>query len=172
MTRRQQVDEVLRLLEPPAEQRERCRETIGWALDKMKAHVEPNNVTSKAKRRWSSAMKRIQAEHIAYAAAGGDPWELPRDVMDRAIQINRFSEIGIGLPPWSRKQRAIVLAHDLLSEWNPKRITISRQGKWCGIAQVLHNDKRTLDLYRQLRQSLPDIRYRLEICGPCRVRPA
>jgi hypothetical protein len=173
MTRYKQINEALNLLAPTPEQRERCRSTIEWALDRMTAHVALDRPTEKARRSWIADLERIKARRIKYAAAGGDPWALPQKAIDRAILAAGLEEtVGTTwfLPPWSKERHAVVLAHDLLSEWDDRNITISRKGKWYKLSEVLYGDG-CPDLYRQLRHSLPDIRLRLEICGPFRVGP-
>jgi hypothetical protein len=163
LTRKRQIDAALELLKPPADKREQYRHTIEQALDSLMARSEVDRATKKAKRAWTAALESMQAACVTCAAAGGDPWVLPQKVIDRAVELDRMSEITQAvLPlPWSKKQYAIVLAYDLLLGWGHK-IKVSVSADWHKLAKIINSEPTSL--YRQLHQMLPDIRSRpLEI---------
>jgi hypothetical protein len=159
LTRKRQIEAALELLKPPVDKREQYRHTIEQALDRLTAPSEVDRATKKAKRAWTAALESMQAACVTYAAAGGDPWVLPQKVIDRAVGLDRMSELTeeIFPSPWSKKQYAIVLAYDLLLGWD-RKIKVSDGGEWHKLAKIINGEPTSL--YRQLHQMLPDIRSR------------
>src|ERR1700681_3993629 len=117
LTRIRQIDLALNELNPPRGAGKRCRANIEWALDYLNRPVVPPP-TKKAQKRWNGALKFIQSEWVAFAAANGVPFELSKDVLDQAVASNEAPAVKFTpAPSQSREERAAMLSYCLLAEW-------------------------------------------------------
>ncbi len=156
MSREEQINKALDLINPPPDRRDECRRDIERALDIIaggeRAVVVTAGITKKKLRAHSAALRRLQITSTGIIPA------ITRRVIDRAVDFDRCwtgeSEPSRGWkppPPGLKERDAVQLARDLLVIWDRRAwLTVSRKSNWYKLAVVLYGEPR--DLYRQLRK--------------------
>jgi hypothetical protein len=127
VTKDQQIQEALKLLDPPAAEREECLHEIHRALGRVE------NFTAFA--RSSRASRSKKGGLLPYHAA-----------------LRRFLKQPPAPPrrDGSRNKAAAAAAYDLLT-WRGHNPTVTREGTWEELARILAGD-RTVDLFEHLRK--------------------
>jgi hypothetical protein len=187
MMREKQIAAALKLCAPKPHEREACRTHVEKALDVLDSADRVVDryakVTKKAINAEFDRVHRSRAAAAAHAARGVPLATRPPD--NRIVIIARGKNGKIKLPDdaklyrvpdvrmrailmdWSRRwnppsrwlkhKYAVGLAHDLLKEWKPDDIVVSRKGRWHRLAAVLFGDPKAVlsddpkvNLYRHL----------------------
>jgi hypothetical protein len=158
MTRRAQIAEALKVLQPPATERDECRRQVEHALDVMAATLRGVEVIKaeraacrRSGRSYHAALERALAVSKARASDGG-ALVMPIARLEHAVKFAaewraKFSR---ALPRGAIAERqATALARHLLWQWDrpaPK----TRGGPWHELAAILLGDH-SADLFRHLR---------------------
>ena len=165
MTKDQQIQEALKLLDPPAAEREECLHEIHRALGRVE------NFTAFARSSRASRLKKggLLPYHAALrrllrAFDSLDPAIKPWLSLAHPAYTTRArieaeiakTEAFLKQPPapprrdGSRNKAAAAAAYDLLT-WRGHNPTVTREGTWEELAQILAGD-RTVDLFEHLRK--------------------
>jgi hypothetical protein len=144
VTRSQQIDKAIVLLDPPPRDREQYRADMRRALDEFEAHKasrRPSPTLAKAVRNSIDRLRKLIAEYVA--EGGHDPALLQKALvdLDRSIRVDRTS----------LERCAIVLARDLLLGWG-RKASKTRGGKWDRLAGIILRGTGRPSLFQQLRK--------------------
>jgi hypothetical protein len=160
LTREQQIERALEILEPPPDKRAICQQNIEFCLDDMETFRGGNaslkQIRSKASARaWLSynrALKRLRSAHDALVAEGWEEPPIAIEDMERAIEASERYRDGENFVRFAAREEACAVdrAHELLRQWRPKeRVTTTKGGKWWSLSAILFGQP--ADLYRHLR---------------------
>jgi hypothetical protein len=150
MTRAEQVNAALAIIDPPAEELDSCREHVERLLDIVEGAgraAQHAGVTKKEMAAKRAALKRLlqvgSGSHVAMALS-------PSHKRQIACQIDWLDHWSPPSPS-VKKEYAVAMAYELLSRWSPDAITVSATGKWNALAATLIGGL-GVNLYRQLRK--------------------
>lgn len=161
MTKDQQIERALKLLAPPAAQREECRHEIRLALDRVENFTALARASraSRSKRggvpRYNAALRRLLSAFDSLDPAMklfslGHPTRTKIEA-----EIARTNEF-LNQPPapprrdGSRGKAAAAAAYDLLT-WRGYNATVTRGGRWEKLAKILAGNL-SVDLFEHLRK--------------------
>jgi hypothetical protein len=166
VTKDQQIERALKLLAPPAAQREECRHEIRLALDRVENFTALARAcrASRSKRggvpRYNAALRRLLIAFDSLDSAImpflslAHPAYITRTKIE--AEIAKTTEF-LNQPPapprrdGSRNKAAAAAAYDLLT-WRGYNATVTRKGRWEKLAKILAGDLR-VDLFDHLRKS-------------------
>ena len=165
MTKDQQIQKALKLLAPPAAEREVCLHEIHRALGRV-GNFTAFARSSRASRSkkggllpYQAALRRLLRAFDALAPAIKPWFSLAHPAYTTRARIEaEIAKIEAFLkqppaPPRRdgiRNKSAAAVAYDLLT-WRGHNATVSRGGTWEKLAQILAGD-RTVDMFEHLRK--------------------
>ena len=165
MTRDQQIRKALKLLAPPAAEREECRHEIRLALDRVEnftASARSSRASRSKKKgglpRYHAALRRL-LNAFDFLDPALKPWFnlapgfTTRTTIEAEIAKAESILAQPSAPPrrdGSRNKAAVAAAYDLLT-WRGHNATVTRGGRWEKLAQILADDL-TVDLFDHLRK--------------------
>jgi hypothetical protein len=150
MTREQQVDEALNLLDPA--ERDVCRAHIEEALDIIAAVIradEHAKVTKTSIHAYSAALQRFLLASKKHRDAGG-ALAISHERIERAVDLDTDWSAHWGPYPRRTGQVAVTLANEILVRWKPDAISVYQDGAWNRLAALLCGDPGR-NLYRQIQ---------------------
>jgi hypothetical protein len=164
VTKEQQIQEALKLLAPPAAEREVCLHEIRIALDRVEnftAFARSSRASRSKKgglRRYDAALRRLLSAiesldpaikpYFSLALSGATTTRIRAEIATTEDFLKQPPA-----PPrrdGSRNKAAVAAAYDLLA-WRGHNGTLTRGGKWEELAQILAGDL-TVDLFELLRK--------------------
>jgi hypothetical protein len=156
MSRDQQIREAVQVLAPTTANQAECANDVTRVLDRLEFGAEVAGAfrvaTSKkgraALKSYSAALRRLRSSCNALDPAVR-PWlSLAMAVSGKAIDLNREIRTAEQLakqrsavrgPDSSRRKMAVAAAYDLLGWWGHQP-TVTRDGRWAQLAQILADD--------------------------------
>jgi hypothetical protein len=149
----QQIREALEVLAPAIASKAECANDVARVLDRLKFGAEAARAfrmaTSKkgraALKSYSAALRKLKTSCNTLDPAVR-PWlSVAMAVSGKAIDLNREIQTaeqlakqpsGVPGPDSSPRKMAVAAAHDLLGWWGHQP-TVTRDGKWAQLAQIL-----------------------------------
>ncbi len=156
MSKDQQIREALEVLAPATSKRAECVNDVTRALDRLKFGAEAARAfrmaTSKkgraALKSYAAALRRLRSSCDALDSAI-KPWlSLAMAINGNSIDLEHEIETAEELarqppsvpgPDSSPRKNAVTAAYDLLRWWGHKP-TVTRDGRWAQLAQILADD--------------------------------
>jgi hypothetical protein len=156
MPRDQQIRDAVEVLAPATADQAECSDDVARVLDRLKFSAEAalafRMVTSKkgraALKSYSAALRKLMTSCNALDSAVR-PWlSIAMAVSGKAIDLNREIKTAEQLakqpsavpgPDSSRRKMAVAAAYDLLGWWGHQP-TVTRDGRWAQLAQILVDD--------------------------------
>jgi hypothetical protein len=166
VTKDQQIQRALKLLAPPAAQREQCRHEIRLALDRVENFTALARSSRASGSKTKGGLLRYQAALRRLLSASNSldpaikPWfslAYPASSTRMAIETEIAKAKAIldhpPAPPRrdaSRNKAAVAAAYDLLT-WRGHNATVTRGGRWEKLAKILAGNL-SVDLFEHLRK--------------------
>jgi hypothetical protein len=156
MSKDQQIREALEVLAPATSKQAECVNDVTRALDRLKFGAETARAfrmaTSKkgraALKSYSAALRRLRSSCEALDSAI-KPWlSLAMAISGNRIDLDREIKTAEELaqqppavpgPDSSQRKNAVIAAYELL-EWWGYQPTVTRNGKWSRLAQILADE--------------------------------
>jgi hypothetical protein len=161
MTRKQQIDEAHKLLNPPADKADQCCEHIREWLHYVEFARQAAGITRKENSEYSAALAKLCS--ISRTRKGQRL--IGQELLERAVAIDKKTSSpswaanimgdSVPPPPLESRRSAAIGAYELLRCWGHK-LTTTAGNEWHKLAAILFG-QRDINLHRHILKVHSDI---------------